>query len=158
MNASRSRPSPWWYAKGVLGLALIAAAVVSAARSSLVPSQALRSAAVVLVVAGGLCELYHYALLKRSAGNVADPRRLRKRGGLYRWVRHPMYLGDALLYAGFVLLAPSIATAAIASLAMLALVMLARTEDAQMAARFGAAHANWRARSRLLFPWPRRIP
>ncbi len=59
--------------------------------------------ALVLMVAGILIQLSAKAFLRRSFGMAAANRGV-KRDGPYRLVRHPIYLGYAVTWAGFVLL------------------------------------------------------
>jgi protein-S-isoprenylcysteine O-methyltransferase Ste14 len=59
-----------------------------------------------LMVAGVLLNLYGKASLARSFGLVAANRGV-QRFGPYRFVRHPIYAGNALTQVGFVLLNPT---------------------------------------------------
>jgi protein-S-isoprenylcysteine O-methyltransferase Ste14 len=59
--------------------------------------------ALLLMVGGIVVQLSAKAFLRRSFGMAAANRGV-KRGGPYRVVRHPIYLGYAITWAGFVLL------------------------------------------------------
>jgi protein-S-isoprenylcysteine O-methyltransferase Ste14 len=59
----------------------------------------------ILIVAGILLHVGAKLSLRRSFGIVAADRGI-KAGGLYRYVRHPMYLGYMLSHLGYLLIAP----------------------------------------------------
>lgn len=65
------------------------------------------------------------------------------REGLYRVVRHPMYLSEMLLYLGLLMLSLSLAAAAMWVLAILFLHRIARYEERLLLARFGDAYAEY---------------
>lgn len=113
-----------------------------------------------LIVAGGLIfvagavPLYWAKLRRRGAVT----------GGLYRIVRHPQYLGLAVVGFGTLLLWPRF-------LVLLALVtmlflygLLARWEEAQCLARFGDSYRAYQARTGMFLPrvvslpWPQLLP
>lgn len=143
--------APWWYGKVLLALALLGFAAWSMTRAlpeTLIFGQA-------LAVAGALSNLYHYLLLKRSVGALGKPARLLAEGGLFRWIRHPMYASDLVLEAGLVLLAPGWGSLGLAAAFAAFTVQTARWEDRLLAQRFGEEFAAWCRRSGLLTPWPR---
>lgn len=105
-----------------------------------------------LVITGGACSIYHFLLLR--AGNKAPgtARKLITEGGLYRYIRHPMYLGDSILYAGLCLLAPSVLTISLTLIGWGALYFQAGAEDEAMARQFGPTFEQWYAQTGLLLP------
>jgi len=110
------------------------------------------AAAQVLVVAGGGCYLWHYTIVKKQNPNIGSPERLVQTGGLFRWVRHPMYLADMFTYTGLFLMFISPPTALVLVVAYWALIMQARVEDASMQARFSPAYHVWSKRTKLIIP------
>ena len=76
------------------------------------PASGGHSAAVGLLMLGLVVSVGAKLSLRRSFGLVAANRGV-KRTGLYATVRHPMYLGYFLTYAGFLILNPSIVNAAL---------------------------------------------
>lgn len=80
-----------------------------------------------------------------AAGHLDKGREI-TRSGPYRFVRHPLYLGSALMGAGFVIAARSWPVAIVA-MAYLALTYSAaiRTEEATLDAKFAGAYADYRA-------------
>lgn len=113
-----------------------------------------------LIVAGGLIfvagavPLYWAKLRRRGAVT----------GGLYRFVRHPQYLGLAAMGFGTLLLWPRFLVL-IALVTMLFLYgLLARWEEAQCLARFGDSYRAYQARTGMFLPrlvsvpWPRLLP
>jgi protein-S-isoprenylcysteine O-methyltransferase Ste14 len=85
------------------------------------------------------------ALRIAASGHIAKNRELAT-SGPYARVRHPLYLGSALVLAGFAL-AAAVPLLALALLALFAAVYLpvARREEARLGERFGAEFAAWRA-------------
>ena len=154
MTSDRTEPAPrlWWRIKVGAGAALIA--LLCAHFLMGVPMAALefpRWLAQALVLAGGITTLLHHRIVaKACAGN--QPTRLVNSGGLYGWIRHPMYLGDCLLYAGMGLLVPHPLSALLVTVGCAALVLQARAEDGHMATLFGEPFRRWQQRSGLLLP------
>jgi protein-S-isoprenylcysteine O-methyltransferase Ste14 len=97
--------------------------------------------------------LYHYALLRAANSGLQVPKQLVLDAGLYRWIRHPMYLADAMYYAGLALLWASWGSLLLWLIALLALRQQAQIEDRWCAAQFGQQHRNWCDRTRLLIPY-----
>jgi protein-S-isoprenylcysteine O-methyltransferase Ste14 len=85
-------------------------------------------------------------LLRVWASGHIDKGREITRSGPYRFVRHPLYLGSAILGVGFVAAARSGIVAALV-LAYLAITLVAamRTEEATLDARFQGAYSDYRA-------------
>lgn len=141
-----------WNLKVLGGLALI---VCAAARFLLDQAPALRfpvPAAQLLVLTGGAVFFVHYLLLKRLRTPLDQPPSLITHGGLFPLVRHPMYLGDALMDLGLALLAGSWLSVALLGLCLWALRRQAIVEDRHLAERFPEEHRQWRSRSGLLVP------
>lgn len=77
--------------------------------------------------------------------------------GLYRWVRHPQYLGFLLVIIGFLIQWPTLPTLILFPILILAYVHLARREERELPARFGERWEVYQARTPLLLPgWPKR--
>ena len=153
MMSGEARATGWWALKlaaGGLLVALLAEHFLVGVLPAW-PRPPLRLAQAVVVI-GGLVTIGHYAALRRCNRCVARPAELVTRGGLFARVRHPMYLGDLLVYAGLALLAPGPATLAALGVGALAIVRQARLEDRWLARRFGDTHARWRGHTRLLLP------
>ena len=138
----------WWRIKVACGAALILHVVVyflGPAGTGIVP----RLLAQTVAVGGGAITLYHHRLLRRARGpNGAAA--LVTRGGLFNWIRHPMYTGDLLLYAGLTLLAPDVVSVSLLLLGAIALYQQARAEDAYLLSVHGDTFSAWQARTRLL--------
>ena len=81
---------------GFLGDALDGANILSAATI----------AGNALIYISAIWEIFGFVSLNRSAGIVPANRGI-KTGGLYKVVRHPIYLGSMILYIGYSLLNPS---------------------------------------------------
>ncbi len=151
-DAAVSAPRLWWRIKVSAGAALIA---LLCAHFLLGQPQTTvdfpRWLAQALVLVGGITTLLHHRIVARaSAGD--RPQALVNSGGLYRWVRHPMYLGDCLLYAGMALLMPHPLSALLLLIGCAALVLQAKAEDDHLAALFGESFVRWQQRSGLLLP------
>ena len=98
--------------------------------------------------------LFHYALLSRATHPKPDEAgRLQTESGLFRYVRHPMYLGDLVMVSSFVLIWCTPFSLALLVLFMPLLLLLARSEDDQLSQQFGQQHQAWREKTRLLIPF-----
>lgn len=73
-------------------------------------------------------------------------------GGPYRWVRHPLYVGVALMMVATTLLSASAWVAVAGSLTVALLLVRSRTEEAQLEARFGQAYRDYRSRTGFVLP------
>lgn len=109
--------------------------------------------AAVLLVVGGFLAMKAHDVFHQTAGG---PRL--KTDGVFRFVRHPMYLGSLLFY-----LALSLATLSLLSLAFLGVIFLfynfiASYEDRSLAARFGREFIEYRASVRRWLPVPKIHP
>lgn len=89
----------------------------------------------VLLAAGVLLVLWGLVHLRRSFSVVPQARRV-VRSGPYRWVRHPMYLGNLLTLAGLGLLIGSAAAIALALALMLLQLWRARYEERLLESTF----------------------
>src|SRR5688572_25760170 len=71
-----------------------------------------------------------------AAGHIEKGREV-TRSGPYRWVRHPLYLGSAIMAAGFVVAARDLVVAAVVAAYMVITLLAAiRTEEATLDDRF----------------------
>lgn len=76
---------------------------------------------------------------------------------LYRFVRHPQYLGFLLLITGYLIQWPTLPTLVLFPILIVAYARLARREEREVEQRFGERWAAYRARTPMLVPgWPRR--
>lgn len=138
----------WWRVKVGCGAALIANLVVCflvTGTAEIVP----RLLAQTIAVVGGTITVFHHRLLRRARRNDGAPK-LVTRGGLFPWIRHPMYTGDLLLYAGLALLAPGTVSVGLLLLGVFALYKQARVEDAFLLALHGDRFLDWQRSTRLL--------
>ncbi|MFF6833315.1 methyltransferase family protein [Streptomyces sp. NPDC012438] len=74
--------------------------------------------------------------------------------GPYRWVRHPQYDGFLLIMIGFLLQWPTLPTAIMFPVLVYVYARLARSEEREIAARFGEEWTAYAARTPRF--WPRR--
>ena len=143
----------WWNIKVLCSLLLIAALFVRYLTDWFAPLFVVpHSVPLVLVVLGGMVFLYHYYLIKRQNRLLDQADHLVTQGGLFPYVRHPMYLGDILMFTGFTLLAPSVATLCVLAVAVYALVRQAIEEDRYLSQRHETQHEHWIRSTKLLFP------
>lgn len=79
--------------------------------------------------------------------------------GIYRYLRHPQYLGLILIVLAFNIQWPTLPTLLMAPVLIVMYVRLARREDDELAARFGEAFRDYAARTPAFLPWGRaRVP
>ena len=80
-----------------------------------------------------------------ASGHIEKGREI-TRSGPYRLVRHPLYLGSALLGLGFIVAANNTAVAVLVVLYLgLTLTAAARSEEAHLDEKFGGAYSDYRA-------------
>ena len=125
------RLSPWWWTKVAiaLGLALQAAVVLGLGRGTPLVSLPIIVGQAVILFGAAFSALH------------------------YRWIRHPMYLGDFVVIVGFALLCPTVFSALAIPVAVIALVRLADHEDRQLEGQFGERYQTWADRSTRLVPF-----
>ncbi len=96
---------------------------------------------------GGAVALMGEAIRVWAAGHLEKSREV-TRSGPYRWMRHPLYVGSAVMGAGVAIAAMDPTVAAIAALYLgVSLTAAIRHEDAWLADRFGAEYRAYRDRS-----------
>jgi len=78
-----------------------------------------------------------------AAGHIEKGREV-TRSGPYRYVRHPLYVGSALMGAGFMWAAVSLAVAILVSAYLVVTLTAAiRSEEATLVGRFGEAYTDY---------------
>ncbi|HSL23154.1 MAG TPA: methyltransferase [Vicinamibacterales bacterium] len=96
------------------------------------------------LLAGAPIALAGEALRIWAAGHLEKGREVTS-SGPYRWTRHPLYIGSALLGAGLAVAANHVVVAAVAAAYVaLALPAAARAEERHLSARFGDAYERYR--------------
>lgn len=73
-------------------------------------------------------------------------------GGLYRWIRHPQYLGLGVAGLGLLLYWPRFIILLLYLSMLFVYYLLARHEEARMEARFGEAYARYRRATWMFLP------
>ena len=142
----------WWTIKVVSGTILIAALFLMVIYDIPVLFSIPRGIGQVLVISGATVSIWHYVLLKRQGSNMCNPQTLMTHRGLFRWIRHPMYLADMVSYTGLFLLMPNPVTAVILPLSLIALVRQSQEEDRFLRQRFAGEFKAWRSKTSLLVP------
>ena len=143
----------WWNIKVLCSLLLIAALFVRYLTDWFPPLFVVpHSVPLVLVVLGGMVFLYHFYLIKRQNRLLDRADHLVTEGGLFPYVRHPMYLGDVFMFTGFALMVPSAITLIVLAISIFALVKQAVAEDHYLSRLHKAEHDEWTKSTMLLFP------
>lgn len=75
--------------------------------------------------------------------------------GIYRYLRHPQYLGLILIVLAFNIQWPTLPTLLMAPVLIVMYVRLAKREDEELATFFGEAFLNYAARMPAFIPWGR---
>jgi methanethiol S-methyltransferase len=109
---------------------------------------AVMAVSTVLIAAGLGLLMAGWATVYRGRGGLVT-------GGIYRWLRHPQYLGLMLIVVAFILMWPTLPTLVMAPVLVVMYVRLARREDRELAARFGWGFAAYAARTPAFVPWGR---
>lgn len=95
-------------------------------------------------VAGGVVAVAGELLRIWAAGHIEKGREI-TRSGPYQLVRHPLYLGSALIGTGFAVAAWSVPVAVLCALYLgVTITAAVRTEEATLDARFDGAYAAYR--------------
>ena len=138
-----------WCLKVLIGFALIGHFVLLAVGPGVLPVWFAVPYPVFLglVLAGGGFAIWHHLIMKRARRRAAGRAVLVRSGGLFSRIRHPIYLGDMVLYAGFAVYPATIVSLGFLAVAFWAIRRQAVREDAELAEVFGAQHAAWRART-----------
>lgn len=155
MTADNHASSRFVWPPTIYGLA----AAISALLSWLIPARFLAATAsgaatiagIVVIVTGVLIVAAAGRLFKRAGTPVAPikPSTALITGGIYRWIRNPMYLGLSLMLLGiglalgspWFLVALPIATFAVTKLAI-------EPEERYLAEKFGTAYLEYKSRVR----------
>ena len=147
-------PALWWAVKVIAGVGVIAWFALSAFTHPPIaaPVTFLFVVGQVVVVTGALVHLVHYGILKRQSPALSAPVALVTRGGLYGWIRHPMYLGDALVLLGFTLMKPDAVTVLFGAAGILAIDRQCAAEDDQLLQMFGSDFVRWEESTRRFIP------
>lgn len=96
------------------------------------------------LVAGGLVACMGEVLRIWAAGHLHKSREVTA-SGPYRYVAHPLYVGSAVLGAGFAVASRSLVVAAIVTVYLGATILAAvRTEEARLRERFGEPYDRYR--------------
>lgn len=75
--------------------------------------------------------------------------------GVYKYVRHPQYIGFILIIIGFLLQWPTLITLIMAPILILRYIKLAREEEREMVNRFGKEFEDYRKNTQAFFPSPK---
>jgi protein-S-isoprenylcysteine O-methyltransferase Ste14 len=117
-----------------VALGFVTAAIVLAAAS---PSWRTWRAGLVVALSGEAIRVW-------AAGHLEKSREV-TRSGPYRWMRHPLYVGSALIAVGVVMASNSAIVAAAAAVYMTATLAAAvRTEEAFLRRAFGDTYDRYR--------------
>ncbi len=108
-----------------------------------------------LVITGGGITIYHYYLLKKQNPGLSEPATLVHQDGLFRFIRHPMYFGDMILYLGLLTFSANAVTLFLLILGYLGLFKQAQVEDDYLKSRFGKQFSAWGQKTNLLIPFIR---
>lgn len=106
----------------------------------------------VAAVLGGVVVLYHYHLLKQGFLQADPSARIMTSGGLFGLVRHPIYLGDMIMFLGLALLACNFLSIAVLAVGLIAVVKQASEEDAFLSRVYPAVYASWAPTTKRLIP------
>ncbi len=151
---SRAAPivARWWLPKLALTLTLIVYTGWELLSGPLAPLPMV-TLGQALVVTGAAIHLYHYRLLKGPNRALDRPDSLVTRGGLLASIRHPMYLGDAIMVTGAAVLAGSLVGCLLLAACLATIDRLAREEDRLLAQAFPETSPAWRKSTRRLVPF-----
>ena len=154
-NTARSSSLPFpWCLKVAIGLILIAHFVVLAFHPALLSALFMPPYAVflLLVLVGGGIEIWHHSIMWRARRRAGEQPHLVRRGGLFGRIRHPMYLGDAVLYVGLASYPATVVSLLALAVGLWALWRQAGREDRELGVVFGDEHRRWQQATGRFFP------
>jgi protein-S-isoprenylcysteine O-methyltransferase Ste14 len=146
--------SGWWITKVACGLLLVghfiavATGLYSPHSLAVIPVRIAQT----FVIVGAVLTIAHYILLKSVIGILSPPAHLVTSRGLFRLVRHPMYLGDLILYAGLAMFTCDPFSLALLVVGNIAIVGQCGFEDRMLRETFGDKFDAWKRQTRLLIP------
>ncbi len=108
-----------------------------------------------LLAASILLSLYPLYLLRRYAlpeGNIDYTTRLVDRG-IYRFIRHPLYLSLILLALGALLKRVTLLTLSLTFVLVTLLYITARLEESFNVSKFGSTYREYMQRTKMFIPW-----
>lgn len=108
----------------------------------------------VMVVSFGLIAL-GVSLLAVGWATLYRGRETLVTSGIYRYARHPQYLGLILIVLAFNIQWPTLLTLLMAPILIVMYLRLARQEDEELAQGFGEAFIEYAARTPRFIPWGR---
>jgi len=73
--------------------------------------------------------------------------------GLYKYIRHPLYLSLVLLAAGAFLKKPSLPGEVLTLVNIISMIATARVEEKEMLAKFGTAYAQYMKKTKMFIPF-----
>lgn len=145
--------SVWWSLKVICGLLLVSNQAVYFSFSYpeiLLPVPILLSQ--LLVISGAAVFFTHFILLKKANPLLNQPDHLVQNQGLFKRIRHPMYLGEMILDVGLASFCLHPLSLCILATALLALYRQAVHEDHLLGDRFGIVFTEWKEHTGLLLP------
>ena len=143
----------WWNIKVLCGLLLIIGLFIQYVADWHQPLFRIpRMLPTALVLLGGTIFLYHYYLIKKRNQTLDEAQVLVTTGGLFALIRHPMYLGDILMFTGFAMLAPTVPMLCVLAVSIFALAKQAIAEDRYLSALHSTEHGRWTRSTKLLIP------
>ncbi len=104
---------------------------------------------VVLIAMGVSLLAVGWATVHRGRGTLVT-------SGIYRYLRHPQYLGLILIVLGFNVQWPTLPTLIMGPVLIVMYVWLARREDEELTNVFGEAYRDYAARTPAFVPWKKR--
>jgi protein-S-isoprenylcysteine O-methyltransferase Ste14 len=105
-----------------------------------------------LAAIGFLIHSAHFVILRRTNKSMVEPKQLVTTKGLYRSVRHPMYLGDFLLMMGLAFMIPHWGAPVLLLIGFFGIKMQCEYEDEKLAKIFGEDFTHWKEKTVLLLP------
>ena len=99
-----------------------------------------------LIAAGVSLLAVGWATVHRGCGALVT-------SGIYRYLRHPQYLGLTLIVVGFNIQWPTLPTLLMGPILIVMYIWLARREDEELAMHFGEDYLRYAARTPAFVPW-----
>ncbi len=150
----------------IIALGLLVSALdptgIAASRGSVISAEslsginlALFGIGLVMIFAGFIIRLVAVAALKKNFSGrlrIRDDHTLVKTG-IYRWIRHPAYLGAILMFLGIPIMLSSLLGFLVMFLLVPYLLQRIKLEEGMLIERFGAEYEEYMGESKKLIPF-----
>ncbi len=154
-NTPASSVTVYWNLKGCTELILMSYALLAAWQDPFFSKYWVVSLSIAqgFILAGAIIDVIHYRLLRKGSGCIGFPEKLVSEGGLFSYIRHPMYLGELLMMLGFTLWIGDLLSGLLFFIVAYSLFCQALHEEKILENQFPEDFLTWKKRTKRFFPF-----